>query len=317
MKEITLIIPVYNEAGVIEKNLQAILEEIRRVEEVQFHVLLVDDGSEDGTAEILGRICANRAGISFLCLNRHFGKEAALLAGMHHAESDAAIIMDSDLQHPPALIAGMVRAWLSGAEVVEAYKINRGRETVFRRFLANGFYKLFQVFSGIDLKNHSDFKLLDRKVIEAYRSLPEKTRFFRGLIPWLGFSSVQIPFEVPERDSSATRWSRRRLFRMSVSAITSFSTIPLQLITFLGGLTFLLSAVLGSTALYQKFTGQAVSGFTTVILLLLFIGSVLMLGIGLIGVYLARIYEEIKSRPPFIIDWSKSRYPGKGADPEE
>jgi len=162
------------------------------------------------------------------------------------------------------------------------------------------------MLADIDITNHSDFKLLDKKVVQAYCALPERKRFFRGLIHWMGFSTAQIPFEVPERQHGVSTWSYLRLFKLSLTAITIFSSIPLQIITLLGILTFNVSLVLSTIALYHKYTGVAVSGFTTVILLILFIGSVLMIALGIIGNYIAHIYNEVKQRPSYLIDWDKS-----------
>jgi len=189
---------------------------------------------------------------------------------------------------------------------VEACKVSRGKESYISRLMSNGFYHLFKVLADIDISNHSDFKLLDKKVVEAYCALPERKRFFRGLIHWMGFSTAQIPFEVPERQYGVSTWSYLRLFKLSLTAITIFSSIPLQIITLLGILTFNISLILSTIALYHKYTGVAVSGFTTVILLILFIGSALMIALGIIGNYIAHIYHEVKQRPSYLINWDKS-----------
>jgi dolichol-phosphate mannosyltransferase len=245
--------------------------------------------------------------LQFICLSRNFGKEAAIHAGLQHSHTeDAVIVMDSDLQHPPTLIPQMLHLWQQGISVVEAYKLSRGDESLMSRLLAQGFYYLFAKLAAMDINNQSDFKLLDQKVVAAYCALPERKRFFRGLIHWMGFTSAQIPFEVPKRQHGISAWSRLRLLQFAFTALTTFSTIPLQWVTFFGIVFLLLSLILGSLTLYYKYIGVAVSGFATVILLLLLIGSLLMIALGLIGIYLAHIYEEVKQRPTYLIDWNKS-----------
>jgi dolichol-phosphate mannosyltransferase len=306
-KTVTVVLPVYNEGAALRANVHAILGHLAFVEDVQTRVLIVDDGSTDDTPAIAERLCRERPDISLLTFNRNFGKEAAIDAGLDHLDSDAVIVMDSDLQHPPEIILQMVSLWRSGIDLVEAYKVSRGPESALSRASASGFYLLFRCLAGLDLRNQSDYKLLDRKVVLAYRELPERRRFFRGLIAWMAFPSARIPYEVSERTNGVSRWSRWRLFRYSLDAVTAFSSAPLHLVTLLGALTFVISLVFGSISLYQKLTGQAVGGFTTVILLLLIIGSILMVSLGLVGTYVARIYEEVKRRPSYVINWKRSR----------
>ena len=308
MKTITLIIPVFNEATALEQHLPVIFNTIAAVTAVRWQVLLIDDGSTDNTLEQLKILSSHYKNLQFLSLNRNFGKEAAILAGLMHSQSDAVIVMDSDLQHPPALIPQMVLLWQQGIQVVEAYKVSRGEESWWSKLLVHGFYRTFRLLAEIDITNHSDFKLLDKQVVEVYCQLPEKKRFFRGMIHWMGFASAQLPFSVPARQHGTTAWSKFKLLRFSFHALTSFSSLPLQLITLFGIFCFFLSMSIGGIALYHKVAGVAVSGFTTVILLILLIGSLLMFALGLIGVYIAQIYDEIKSRPIYLINWQKSYF---------
>jgi hypothetical protein len=184
----------------------------------------------------------------------------------------------------------MLALWEQGIDVVEARKASRGQESLLSKLFANGFYQLFNLLAGMDIKNHSDFKLLDRKVVDAYCALPERKRFFRGLIAWMGFSSAHLFFHVPERQHGSSAWSKFKL----------------HLITLLGIACFCLSLVLGGIALHDKYTGIAVTGFTTVILLILLIGSFIMMGLGLLGMYIEQIFDEIKQRPIYLIDERKS-----------
>ncbi|VAX09091.1 hypothetical protein MNBD_GAMMA26-2282 [hydrothermal vent metagenome] len=306
MQTITVIIPVYNEYCSIKYNLPFIISEACKVKDIKFCFLLIDDGSTDKTATWISEYCEQRDNIELLCLSRNFGKEAAIHAGLDHARGNAVIIMDSDLQHPPVLIPKMVKLWRQGIDVVEACKSSRGRETFSNRLLATGFYRIFNLLVGMDIKNRSDYKLLDRKIVDIYCSLPERKRFFRGLIGWMGFSSAQVFFDVPVRQHGISAWSRIKLMRFSMTALTSFSSTPLHLITGLGISCFALSLVIGGIALYDKYSGQAVSGFTTVILLILLIGSLIMFGLGLIGVYIEQVFDEIKQRPTYLVDQEKS-----------
>jgi len=305
-KTISIVIPVFNEGDAIERHLPVIFEKIQEIKEINISVLVVDDGSTDNTFEKIKKLCERYNALNFICFNRNFGKEAAIHAGLQQSDTDAVIVMDSDLQHPPQLIEKMISLWLQGIDVVEAYKICRGKESYLSRLMAQRFYDLFDMMSGINIKNNTDFKLLDRKVVKAYCAMPEKKRFFRGIIPWLGFSSAQIPFEVPDRLHGVTAWSRLKLLKFSFTAITSFSTVPLQIITFLGVLFFIVSIIIGILALYHKYMGSAVTGFTTVILLILIIGSLLMIALGVIGIYIAHIYDEVKRRPDYVINSNKS-----------
>jgi dolichol-phosphate mannosyltransferase len=315
MQRITLVIPFYNERDAVAGNLPAILEVVDGCTSFSFQVILVDDGSTDGTLELLEQFCAERRDVELLRLNRNFGKEAAILAGLEHSRGDGVIVMDSDLQHPPAMIPQMLSLWSEGIDVVEACKSSRGRESLASRLLAGGFYRLFNLLSGMDLADHSDFKLLDRKVVDAYCSLPERRRFFRGLVSWMGFNTARLYFEVPERRRGTSAWSGLRLLKFSISAMIGFSSIPLQLTTLLGVLCFALSLAVGAKALYDKFTGVAVSGFATVILLVLILGSFIMIALGLIGFYLDQLFEEIKGRPVYLLDPRRSRIRPQGPEP--
>lgn len=306
MIQISLVIPVYNENGAIERNLPVILDILSGIEAFCFQVLLIDDGSTDGTSDWLKEYCLAHSNVELVCLSRNFGKEAAILAGLMHAHGEAAIVLDSDLQHPPSLIPKMLALWGQGFDVVEACKASRGRETLVSAMLAGGFYRLFNLLAGMDITNNSDFKLLDRRIVEAYCALPERKRFFRGMIPWIGYSRARLYFDVPDRKHGVSAWSRFKLLRFSMTALTSFSSKPLHLITLLGLISFAFSLILGSITLYQKFTGLAISGFTTVILMFLLIGSFIMIGLGLIGVYLEQIFDEIKKRPVYLVDTRKS-----------
>lgn len=300
--DITIICPAYNEQHSITNFLQC-LETVTGplTATFNFQVVIVNDGSSDDTHAVVTRYAPQNFTLTLCSFTRNFGKEAAIVAGLERYSGDAFIVMDTDLQHPPTLIPKMLELWLSGYKVVESVKSHRGEESAVYRFFSQAFYHSLYALSSLQLQNHSDYKLLDMEVIKALRQLPEKQRFFRGLVEWLGFPAKQIPFEVPKRENDTSSWSLWGLFKYSIYNLTSLTSAPLHLVTLIGVLMLAVSAVLGSITLYQWFLGEAVTGFTTVILLLLFIGSVLMVSLGLIGLYLSRIYDEIKARPQYFI----------------
>lgn len=298
---LTVVIPVFNEENQICENIDVVRGCLARTG-LDFEILLVDDGSRDGTWLKLKMLSEEVPGIKALRLSRNFGKEAALCAGLEAAEGDACIIMDADLQHPPELIPEMVRLWKDeGYEVVEGVKALRSNESAVNKIGAHLFYHTLSKLSGFDIKQASDFKLLDRKVVLAWRRMGEKDTFFRGMSAWVGFNRISLPFTVRDRAKGVSKWSLFKLFKLAVSAITSFSSLPLQLVTFMGLIFLGGSVILGIQTLYMKLMGMAYSGFTTVILLLLIIGSTLMISLGVIGTYIARIYEEVKRRPRYIV----------------
>ncbi|NBU71276.1 MAG: glycosyltransferase [Bacteroidetes bacterium] len=297
---LSVVIPLFNEAEHLKTSLDHILGVLDSLS-VDIQILLIDDGSRDDTWACIQAFSTRRIEVLGLRLSRNFGKEAALAAGLERADGDAVVVLDGDLQHPPELISEMLKHWNNGAEVVEAVKQHRGSEGWIQRFGARGFYAVFERLTGQRLAGASDFKLMDRKVLDAWRKLNERNLFFRGMHAWLGFRRVEIAFEVPMRAGGRSGWSRLELVRLALNAITAFSAIPLHLISALG-LAFLgFATVLGVQTLARKFSGQAVDGFTTVILLLLIIGGALMAGLGIIGAYIARIYEEVKQRPRYLL----------------
>ncbi|ALO45260.1 glycosyltransferase family 2 protein [Pseudohongiella spirulinae] len=307
MTEIAIIIPAFNEAESISNSLEVIASHVDRIPGITFNLMVIDDGSVDATADIVRDYAANKDNVLLLSLSRHFGKESAINAGLNAARDfDAAIVMDSDLQHPPAMIESMIECWQQGIKVVEAVKESRGNETRTKGVLVKIYYGLFNYLTRLNISGDTDFKLLDRAVVQAYCALPEHGRFFRGLVKWMNFPSQQLSFDVPPSSRKRSAWGSGALFRYAVASITSFTAFPLQIVTLLGGLTFLLSLVIGGMALADKLAGRAVDGFTTVILLILLIGSVLMFSVGLIGIYIGRIYDEVKRRPSYLIDEQRS-----------
>ncbi len=298
---ISIIIPVYQEQNKLHDNILTIYS-ILTHNKIKSEFIIVDDGSHDNTWLEINKLCTELGNITAIRLSRNFGKEAALCAGLENAKGDACIVMDSDLQHPPEIIPQMVSLWSNeGYDVVEGIKKSRGRERLLNKLGAKTFYSLLKYFSGLDLNNASDFKLLDKSVIEAWRQMDERIVFFRGMSAWVGFKRTSILFEVADRKDGHSRWSFYKLFKLAINAITAFSSAPLQIVTFMGVIFLIGALILGIQTLYMKLMHIAFSGFTTVILLLLIIGSSLMISLGIIGTYIARIFDEVKRRPRYLI----------------
>lgn len=300
MALLSVIIPSYNEEENID-NTVAVLSETLQSAEIQYELLFVSDGSTDGTYAKIQAASVRDGRVKGIEFSRNFGKEASIFAGLDMARGDACVVMDCDLQHPPKTIVQMYRLWEQGYEVVEGMKSDRGRESVFHKILAGTFYRIMTQIIKIDMSASSDFKLLDRKVVNVLTGLKERNTFFRALSFWAGFRKTSVEYEVQERAYGKTKWSLASLFRYAVMNTTSFSTLPLQFITMLGMAMIGFSLILGIQTLIKYGMGTAVEGFTTVILLLLIIGGCIMVSLGIIGHYLARIYEEVKGRPRYIV----------------
>ena len=300
MSLVSVILPAFNEKENIAFAVKT-LGEVLREKAYEYELVFISDGSTDGTYEEIQKAAKEDPHVKGAEFSRNFGKEAAIFAGLSLAGGDACIIMDCDLQHPAELIPQMVDLWQQGFEVVEGVKNSRGREGIFHRAFAGAFYGIMSKLIHMDMKASSDFKLLDRKVVDVLLSLSERNTFFRALSFWAGFRSTKILYDVREREHGSSKWSFGSLTRYAVNNVTSFSTVPLQLVTFMGVLFLILGVVLGIQTLVKYCMHDSLEGFTTVILLLLICGGFIMLSLGIIGHYIARIYEEVKGRPRYII----------------
>ncbi len=298
---ISVVIPLYNEASHVREVLSDLTKALQQTES-RFELVLVDDGSADDTWERIKGEARKLPNLRAVRLSRNFGKELALCAGLERARGEAIVVMDGDGQHPPSLLPIMIEKWrTSGADIVQAVKVKRGRESATSKAGAFLFYLILNKLSGFELKGASDFKLMNRKVIDTWLAMRERNVFFRGMTAWMGFNAVQIPFEVAARRTGRSRWSYLRRAKLALIGITTFSSFPLHFVTFAGVIFFIFAVGLGIQTLYLKLAGRAFTGFATVILLELIIGSLLMISLGIIGEYLARIYEEVKGRPRYII----------------
>lgn len=298
---LSVIIPSYNEEGNVA-NTAGVVTKILEDNGIDFELVFVNDGSKDKTWEVLSELSRNDSRIVSVNFSRNFGKEAAIFAGLKTASGDCGVIMDCDLQHPPETIVEMYNIWKNNdVDVVEGVKADRGKESKVYGGFSKLFYKMIKKASGLDMSGASDFKLLDRRVIDALNEMPERLTFFRALSSWVGFKTEKVYFEVAERHSGESKWSVTSLVKYAVSSITSFTSLPMQLVTGCGIVLFLIAIIMGVNTLYNYIAGNSQEGFTTVILLLLLTSSIIMFSLGIIGYYLSKIYEEIKQRPRFIV----------------
>ena len=297
---LSVVLPAYNEEASVPRAAQ-VIGGLLSGADIPHEIIFVDDGSRDHTWEVIQAQAGRYPQVRGVKFSRNFGKEAAIFAGLAQSRGACTVVLDCDLQHPPEKILEMYRLWQEGYQVVEGVKTSRGKENPLHTLAAKTFYSVISNATGIDMSRASDFKLLDRRAVDTLLAMREKNAFFRALSSWIGFQTAQVEFEVQPRLEGQSKWSLRSLIRYAVTNITSFSTAPLQIVTLLGVVVFLCSVVLGVWSLWQKATGQALEGFTTVILLQLMIGSILMICLGIIGYYIAKIYDEIKDRPRYIV----------------
>lgn len=299
--ELSVVVPAFNEA----EGLPAFLGQLFAVLRgccTDFEVWVVDDGSKDATWERVRAELPHYPQLRGVRFTRNFGKEAGILAGLRHARGRSVIIMDSDGQHPPSLIPELLAPWRAGrAQIVAAQKANRDTDSLLSRLNAKLFNGLMHTLTGLNLEGASDFRLLDRRVVDTLLAFPEKVRFFRGMTVWTGFTTVAVSFDVAPRIAGETHWSTTQLTRLAITAITSYSAKPLGMIFRLGMLGMLGALLLLLQAIYSWMTHIAVSGWTSMTVIVLFFGSANLLGIGVLGAYLAQIFDEIKHRPEFLV----------------
>ena len=300
--EIAIVVPVYNEAANIEPLLARLMPVLER-SCASFEVVFVDDGSSDATLATLRRVNDADARMRAVSFSRNFGKEIAIAAGLDHAEAQAFVIMDADLQHPPEVIEAFIAKWREGFKNVYGQRVDRETDSPVRRMFAKRFYELFAMFGETPLPSGAgDFRLLDRQAVEALRGMGERARFSKGLYAWIGFSSIGVPFQVAERAFGTTKFSYRKLTRFALDGIMSFSTVPLKVWSYIGTAVSIFSLVMAlyfilQTALY----GIDVPGFASLIVSVMFLGGIQLLSLGVLGEYIGRIFAEVKRRPLYLI----------------
>jgi polyisoprenyl-phosphate glycosyltransferase len=310
---VSLVVPCYNESEVIERFYSHITPVFSALPNVRFEVVCVDDGSRDDTLVKLLAMVDRDPRFRVVELSRNFGKEAALTAGIEHARGDAVIPMDADLQDPPELIHQLIAAWRDGAEVVLARRIDRESDSVLKRRTAALFYRLHNRLSSTQIpEDVGDFRLMDRIVIEALGRLPEKQRFMKGLFAWVGFKTVVVDYARGARAAGNTKFSGWKLWNLAIEGITSFSSAPLRIWTYIGSvgavLTFIYAAYIVVRTLVR---GVDVPGYASLLVAVLFIGSLQLIGVGVLGEYIGRIYLETKARPTYLVRRQHENQPRK------
>ena len=300
---LSIIVPCYNE----EESVPLFYAETMKTEKffidnhVDLEFIFVDDGSRDKTVETVRSLRERDERIHLISFSRNFGKEAALFAGLRSATGDCAVILDADLQHPVSLIPEMYAAWKKGYEVVEGVKSDRGRESLFHRLFTKIFYGLISRAVGMDMKNSSDYKLLDKKVVAELAKLRERNTFFRALSFWVGFKTTTVYYEVAERASGTSKWSTKSLVKYAINNVVCFSYAPLFIVMAIGAVFAAIGIILVIDTLVAFVRGAAADGFPTLLIVMLLGFGGVMISLGIIGVYLAQVYDEIKGRPQYIV----------------
>jgi glycosyltransferase involved in cell wall biosynthesis len=302
MPELSVVVPVYDEEEVLpefHRRVQAVLASCA----LEHELIYVDDGSRDASPAILLAAAAADPRVRVLCFSRNFGHQAAVTAGIEHARGDAVVVIDADLQDPPEVIPELIAQWRAGFEVVSAVRAVREGESAVRLALIKIFYRLLQRISTVDLTpDVGDFRLLDRRVADALNRLPERNRYVRGLVRWLGFRHVEVPYRRAGRYAGTTKYPYIKLVRLALDGITSFSTVPLTLVTYLGFAVSALSVLLVAYALYGRFIiGRNPEGWTSVFVAVAFLSGIQLVAIGVLGAYVGRIFAEVKGRPLYVI----------------
>ena len=296
---LSVIIPAYNEEVCI-KHAYSAINTLLEDNNIKSEFIFVDDGSTDNTYEVIAELANEVDNVVGLHFSRNFGKESAISAGLAAVNGSCAVVIDCDLQHPPEKIIEMYRLWEQGYEIVEGIKSNRGAEKKAYGLGSKLFYSIISRVAGFDMSNSSDFKLLDRKVVDVLSRMPERG-FFRAISFWVGYNKTSVEYDVKERVEGTSKWSTRGLIKYAARNISSYTTAPMQIVTILGFVMLALSVVLGIWTLVDKISGRTVDGIPTLIIITIFIGSMIMISLGIIGFYIARMYEEIKGRPKYII----------------
>lgn len=298
----SVVLPVHNEAGNLEELYARLKEAMEQLDE-PFEAIFVDDGSLDDSAQVIRAIRSRDARVKLVSLSRNFGHQAAITAGLDLARGDATIVMDSDLQHPPEVISQLVARWREGFEVVNAVRVDRRGETAFKRVTARLFYWLLCRLSQTDMSpNVGDFRLIDRKALDAFKSMRESTRYLRGMFSWVGFRQTAIPYEYHDRHAGEVKYNFRRMLTLAINGLVSFSNAPLELALHVGFVVAVLSFLAGIADLIAKILAvDTVPGWLSIAITVSFLGGMQLLILGVMGTYMSRMYEEVKNRPLYIV----------------
>lgn len=306
MKKITILVPAYNEAcnlSRLAEGLRPLIDNELTPNDYNWEVLIVNDGSRDNTLEVLEKMHADDPRFGVVDLSRNFGKEAAMLAGLDYASGDAVVIMDADLQDPVEIVPVMIAEWENGWDDIYGRRISRGKESWVRKTLTMLYYRLLQKATKIDiLPNVGDFRLLDRQCVQALSQMRESQRYSKGLFSWIGFRKKEVKFERNDRLAGRSSFNYRKLFSLALDGLTGFSTAPLRFASMMGILTALVALVYLLYVLFKAILyGDPVAGYPTLMCVILFLGGGQLIALGIIGEYIARIFNETKLRPPYVV----------------
>jgi polyisoprenyl-phosphate glycosyltransferase len=296
---LSVVAPMYEEQDTVDPFTERVAAAL---DGIDYELILVDDGSKDATAQAMARAAAADPRVKVVALSRNFGHQPALTAGLEHARGDVIVMLDGDLQDPPEVIPEMLDRWREGIDVVYAVRQQRLGETVFKRATARGFYRTFRRLTGLDLAVESgDFRLMDRRALDALLAMPERARFLRGMTVWIGFTQAAVPFVRQERHAGVTKYPLRKMLRFSFDAITSFSSAPLQWATLLGFIFSILAFLGIPLTIVARYTNIYEPGIPSTILVVLLLGGIQLITVGIIGEYVGRIYDEVKHRPLYVV----------------
>lgn len=315
---VSLVVPVYNEQDAVPLFVRAI-DDALAGQGIELELLFVDDGSTDQTLPLLVELSERDARVRVVGLSRNFGKEAALTAGLDHASGDVVIPMDVDLQDPPALIPKFLERWREGYDVVYGWRTSRPNDSIAKRWSAAGFYRVFNRVAHTQIpENAGDFRLIDRRVVDVIRRLPERNRFMKGLFAWVGFRSIAVPYERPRRAAGKTSFNHWRLWNFALDGLVSFSSLPLHLWTYVGFSVAATAFLYGSFIVLRTLVlGIDVPGYASLITIMLFLGGIQLVSIGVLGEYLSRVFTEVKGRPVYLVDTIHGRVEPRAESPAD
>jgi glycosyltransferase involved in cell wall biosynthesis len=296
---LSVVAPMYEEQDTVAPFTERVAAALG---DIDYELILVNDGSKDSTRDAMANAVEADPRVKVVSLARNFGHQPALTAGLEHARGDVIVMLDGDLQDPPELIPEMVERWREGVDVVYAVREQRLGETAFKRATAKGFYRTFRRLTGLDLAVESgDFRLMDRKALDALLSMPERARFLRGMTVWIGFTQTAVTFVRQERHAGVTKYPLRKMLRFSFDAITSFSSAPLQWATFLGFIFSMVAFLAIPLTVVARYANIFERGVPTTIIIVLLLGGIQLITLGIIGEYIGRIYDEVKHRPLYVV----------------
>lgn len=299
---LSVIVPLYNEEEIVEKTFTVLEEELK---DVEHELIFVNDGSKDKTREILERLLPSTPYNKIVNFSRNFGHQAAFSAGLDHAQGDAVVIIDGDLQDPPSLIHEMLEKWREGYQVVYAQRNKRAGETIFKKFTAFAFYRIIGKLTSIDIPpDTGDYRLMDRCVVDQLKNLPERSRFLRGLVCWVGFKKIGVKYDRAERSAGTSKYPLKKMIRLALDGITGFSSSPLKISFYMGIFATLIGFGVFVWSILEKFLSPAttVPGWASLMTAIVFFSGVQLMTIGILGEYIGRIYDEVKQRPLYIED---------------